>query len=627
MCGIAGFMADDASAGVHPDDDAAVKRMLDCIAHRGPDAEGIWRAPGVVLGHRRLAIIDLSAEGNQPIANEDGAVTAVVNGEIYDFEPIREALAAKGHTLRSRSDSEVVLHLWEDLGEDFVLRIHGMFALALWDARRRALVLARDRSGKKPLYYRRTRRGLAFASELHALVRAFPEERPAVDLGAVDEYLSLQYVPAPRTVYQGIYKLPAATLAVIAPGESPSPRRYWRRPCGETLDAPEDELAGELRGLLDGAVRRRMVADVPLGAFLSGGVDSSVIVALMARASTRPVKTFSIGFPDADDSELRYARMVAARYSTDHHELVVAPEMTTVLRGIVEHHGEPFADSSAVATWYLARMTREHVTVSLSGDASDENFAGYKRYNPARLSSVFDRLPAPARPAVQWAMGQAGRAIHPDVVALARSLDGGDAGRYLALLGHFTAADKRRLYGPAMAEVDPGTTQRRFASLLASSRAPDRLRRLLDLDFETYLTDDINAKVDIAAMSHALEVRCPFLDTAVVEFAAKLPSRVQSRWRAKHLLRKAVVDLVPGEILHRSKRGFGLPLRRWMTRDLGPMARDLLLDRTARERGVLAPAAVEALFDDLAAGRGGADRLWTLLVLETWFRAFMDGGP
>ena len=625
MCGIAGFMADDASAGVHPDDDAAVRRMLDAIAHRGPDAEGLWRAPGVVLGHRRLSIIDLSSDGNQPIANEDGAVTAVVNGEIYDFEPLREALRAKGHTLRSRSDSEVVLHLWEDLGEGFVQRIHGMFALALWDARRRVLVLARDRSGKKPLFYRRTRRGLAFASELHALVRCFPDERPAVDLGAVDEYLSLQYVPAPRTVYAGVYKLPAASLAVIAPGATPAPQRYWSRPCGETLAGTEDDLARELRGLLDGAVRRRLVADVPLGAFLSGGVDSSVIVALMARASSRPVKTFSIGFPHADDSELRYARLVAGRYGTDHHELVVEPEMTAVLRGIVEHHGEPFGDSSAVATWYLARMTRAHVTVALSGDASDENFAGYKRYNPARVAAAFDRLPAAARPGVQWALGQAGRAIHPDVVALARALDGGDGGRYLALLGHFTAADKRRLYGPAMAAVDPMATQRRFAAILASSRAPDRLRRLLDLDFQTYLPDDINAKVDIAAMSHALEVRCPFLDTAVVEFAARLPSSLQSRWQGKHLLRRAVGDLVPAEILRRSKRGFGLPLTRWMTRDLGPMARDLLLDATARARGVLDPAAVEAMFADLDAGRGGADRLWTLLVLETWFRAFVDG--
>jgi asparagine synthase (glutamine-hydrolysing) len=625
MCGIAGFMADDGRAGVHPDDDAAVRRMLDALAHRGPDAEGVWRAPGVVLGHRRLSIIDLSVEGNQPMENEDGGVAAAVNGEIYDFEPIREGLIAGGHTLRSRSDSEVVLHLWEDLGEGFVDRVHGMFALALWDARRRVLVLARDRSGKKPLFYRRTRRGLAFASELHALVRAFPGDRPAVDLAAIDEYLSLQYVPAPRTAFAGVCKLPAASIAVIAPGESVAPRTYWSRACGETAVGTEEALAGELRALLDAAVRRRMVADVPLGAFLSGGVDSSVIVALMAQASPRPVKTFSIGFPDADDSELGFARLVASRYRTEHHELVVAPEMTAVLQDIVEHHGEPFGDSSAVATWYLARMTREHVTVALSGDASDESFAGYKRYNPARLSALFDRVPQAARPGLRWAVAQAGRAIHPDVLGLARSLDEGDAGRYLALLGHFTASDKRRLLGPAMRGVDPTATQRRFAALLASSRAPDLLRRLLDLDFRTYLTDDINAKVDIAAMSHALEVRCPFLDTAVVEFAARLPSGMQSRWRGKHLLRRAVGDLVPREILTRSKRGFGLPLERWMTRDLGPMARELLLDRTARERGVLDPGAVEDLFADLDAGRGGADRLWTLLVMETWFRAFVDG--
>ncbi len=624
MCGIAGFLADDGSAGVHPDDEAAVKRMLDAIAHRGPDAEGLWRGDGVVLGHRRLSIIDLSVEGNQPMGNEDGAVMAVVNGEIYDYAPLRDELTSKGHTFRSRSDSEVVLHLWEDRGEALVHAIHGMFAFALWDARRRVLVLARDRSGKKPLFYRRTRRGLAFASELHALVRAFPDERPGVDLAAVDEYLSLQYVPAPRTVYQGIYKLPAATYAVIAPGELPAPKTYWRRPCSETTTGTEDDLARELRGLLDGAVRRRLVADVPLGAFLSGGIDSSVVVALMAGATTRPVKTFSIGFPDADDSELRYARLVATRYATDHHELVVAPEMTTVLREIVEHHGEPFGDSSAVATWYLARMTREHVTVSLSGDASDESFAGYKRYNPARVAGAFDHLPAAVGPTVARTIERAGRFIHPDVVHLARALGDGEAGRYLALLGHFTADDKRRLYGPAMGAVDPSSTRRRFESLLAASPAPDALRRLLDLDFQTYLSDDINAKVDIAAMSHALEVRCPFLDTAVVEFAARLPSSMQLRWQGKRLLRRAVGDLVPREILHRSKRGFGLPLGRWMSRDLGPMARDLLLDDTARNRGVLDPTAVRALFADLDAGRGGADRLWTLLVLETWFRAFAD---
>ena len=624
MCGIAGFMADDASAGVHPDDDAAVKRMLDCIAHRGPDAEGIWRAPGVVLGHRRLAIIDLSADGNQPIANEDGAVTAVVNGEIYDFEPIREALVAKGHTLRSRSDSEVVLHLWEDLGEGFVQRIHGMFALALWDARRRVLVLARDRSGKKPLFYRRTRRGLAFASELHALVRAFPGERPSVDLGAVDEYLSLQYVPAPRTVYQGIYKLPAATLAVIAPGESPSPRRYWSRPCGETLGATEDELASELRGLLDGAVRRRMVADVPLGAFLSGGVDSSVIVALMARASTRPVKTFSIGFPHADDSELTHARAIAKRFGTEHHELVVSPDMTSLVDTIVRHHGEPFADSSAVATDCLARMTREHVTVALSGDGADEVFAGYKRYAPARLAHLHDRLPAPLRALVRGVASPLVGAVRPDYGRFARDAGEGEAPRYLHLVARFDDADRAQLRGPALQGAHGGVRER-FEAILAASDGPYPMARVLDVDVATYLTDDIHAKVDIASMTHALEVRGPFLDTAVVEFAARLPTRSLFAVRGKRILRDAMRGLVPDATLSRVKRGFALPLERWMRHDLREMTRDLLLSPRALQRGLLAPAAVEALVRD--AGRTDADRLWTLLLLEQWHRAFVDAPP
>ncbi len=625
MCGIAGFLA-DAGAAVHPDDRAAVRRMLDRMAHRGPDAEGLWEGDGVVLGHRRLSIIDLSPEGNQPIANEDGSVVAVVNGEIYDFGPIREELLRAGHTLRSRSDSEVVTHLWEDHGEGLLARIDGMFALAVWDARTRTLLLARDRVGKKPLFHRRTRRGLAFASELHALVRAFPDEPPEPDLAALDEYLSLQYVPAPRTAWKGIAKLPAATAMVLRSGRAPSLRRHWSRPCGETLVAPPEELRAELRRLLERAVRRRMVADVPLGAFLSGGVDSSAIVGLMARASTRPIETFSIGFPHADDSELAYARTVSKRWGTRHHEFVVSPAMTTTLRSIVEHHGEPFADSSAVATWYLAKETRSQVTVALSGDGSDENFAGYRRYNPARWAGIVDALPRGVRATLARAIAAAGSRVHSDVADLGAALGDDEAGRYLALLGHFGAREKASLYGPAMRALAPRATELRFAALLAESAAPDRVRRLLDLDFGTYLPDDINAKVDIAAMAHALEVRCPFLDTAVVEFAARLPTSVQLRWRGKRLLRAAVRDVVPAPILRRTKRGFGLPLRRWMTEDLGAMARDTLLDRTARTRGLFEPAAVEALFADFAQGRGSPDRLWTLLVLETWFRAFEGAG-
>jgi asparagine synthase (glutamine-hydrolysing) len=376
MCGIAGFLASDARA---PADEAAVRRVMDRLVHRGPDASGVWSSGPCALGHRRLSIIDLSPEANQPMLNETGDVAVAVNGELYEFVALRAELVARGHVFRSKSDSEVALHLYEEHGEDFVRRLDGMFALLLYDARKRRLVAARDRSGKKPLYYRVLPHGVAFASEVGALVTAFPEHRPEVDLRAIDEYLTLQYVPSPRTAYVGAHKVPAAHVAVFEAGaRAPEVRRYWSKPAG-VLDIGEREAEEELLRLLRAAVKRRLVSDVPLGAFLSGGLDSSTVVALMTEASDRPVKTFSVGFPDAGDSELPWARLVAKRFGTEHHEETVTPEMTSVLASTVRHHGQPFADSSAVATYYLAEVTRRHVTVALSGDAGDELFAGYKR--------------------------------------------------------------------------------------------------------------------------------------------------------------------------------------------------------------------------------------------------------
>jgi len=325
--------------------------MNAALAHRGPDAEGVWRSGQAVLGHRRLAIIDLSPEANQPLLNEDGSIGVVVNGEIYNFAELREGLVARGHVFRSKSDSEVVVHLYEEHGAQCVALLKGMFALAIWDSRTRRLVLARDRAGKKPLFYRRLPGGgLAFASELHALIRGLPEQETVPNWKAVDEYLTLQYVPSPHTAYCDVFKLEAAHVAILEPSKGVVHRPYWSKPDGPTLDGSEEDLAVELRHLLTQAVRRRLVADVPVGAFLSGGIDSSAVVALMATQSTRRVRTFSIGFPDTFDSELGWARLVAARYGTDHHELVVGPDVAHVLAETVRHHGEPFADSSAVAT-------------------------------------------------------------------------------------------------------------------------------------------------------------------------------------------------------------------------------------------------------------------------------------
>ncbi len=622
MCGIAGFLALDRRAA---GDEQAVRRIAGALRHRGPDAEGFWSSGPCVLGHRRLSIIDLSPEANQPLLNEDGTVGVVVNGEIYNFRELRDELEKKGHRFRSHSDSEVVLHLYEEHGEGCVARLDGMFAFLLYDASRGRLLAARDRAGQKPLFYRRMPDGVAFASEVGALVRAFPDRRPDVDLGAIDEFLTLQYVPSRRTAYAGTFKLPAAHHAVFEPGGPlPEPVRYWSKPHGPELRGSAEDLARELRETLAAAVKRRLVSDVPLGAFLSGGVDSSTVVALMATQSTRAVKTFSIGFPHADDSEVRFARLVAKRYATDHHEEIVSPEMTDVVVETVRHHGEPFADSSAVAMYYLAKMTRQHVTVALSGDASDEDFAGYKRYTTARFGHAHDALPAAAQGAFRVGLGAFGRVFVPHLAQYADRLEEGEASRYSRLVGQFAIEDKRLLYLDPMREAATDATVRRFARVLGESGGTSAMARLCDLDWQTYMIDDINVKVDIASMTHSLEVRCPFLDRRVVELAARLPARMLMRLRGKWLLRKAMRDLVPARILYRTKRGFALPLERWMRTDLREMTRDVLLDRRARERGLFDPKYVADLVDAMEKGRGSVDRVWTLLVLELWFREFVD---
>ncbi len=620
MCGISGLI----SKGGRPDE-TRVRRINQAIAHRGPDADRTWARGRAVLGHRRLSIIDLSPEANQPLLNEDETIGVVVNGEIYNFVELRDDLVKRGHVFRSHSDSEVVVHLYEEHGVDCVAKLDGMFAFALWDSARDRLLLARDRSGKKPLVYRRLPGGdLAFASEAHALVRAFPDVPVTPDLEAIDEYLTLQYVPSPRTAYRDVFKLPAAHLAVLDRGGELVVRRYWTKPSGPELTGTEEDLARELRDLLARAVRRRLVADVPVGAFLSGGLDSSTIVALMATQSTRPVQTFSIGFPNASDSELGWARRVAERYGTVHHETVVTPAMTDVVVETVRHHGEPFADSSAVAMYYLAKETKRHVTVSLSGDGSDETLAGYTRYATAQLAHVHDALPAPLRGIYRAGLRAVVGAVAPHVMGFADHLGDGEAVRYPYIMCQFTPEEKESLHGPAMRAVTNGAVTERFEQVLSESGRSSRLGRLIDLDWHTYLADDINTKVDIAAMAHSLEVRCPFLDTAVVEFASRLPRHMLMRWRGKHLLRRAVRDIVPSAIVRRHKQGFGLPLRRWMREDLGPLVHDVLLDRRARERGLFEPREVQRLVDSLERDRNAPDRVWTLLVLELWFREFID---
>jgi asparagine synthase (glutamine-hydrolysing) len=626
VCGIAGALAprleDAPPAG-------AAERFAAAMVHRGPDGHGFFQAGPVALAHRRLSIIDLSEAGRQPMTNEDGQIAIVVNGEIYNHAELRADLVAKGHRFKSGSDSEVVAHLYEEVGARVPELLRGMFAFALWDARAGKLLLARDRFGEKPLYYCERPDGFVFASELGALVA--DERTPVVlSLEALDAYLALQYVPAPRTIYEAVRKLPPGHTLEVRPGEPPVLRRYYQISFAPALEQiSEDEAARRVREVVEEAVRSRLMSDVPLGAFLSGGIDSSIVVACMARATGAPVKTFSVGFTEGGraDNELPYARLVAERWRTDHHELVVEPDMVGMLPSIVRHHGEPFADTSAVPTRTLCEMTRRQVTVALSGDAGDEAFGGYRRYVWAHVAERLRGLPGPLARGVAAALaavpGRKARWVREYGARLAAD----EASRYLRFICHFSAAEKGALYTPELAGrfARDGAAEA-FAAHLGASRATDTVSRLQNLDVETYLPDDILAKVDVASMTHALEARAPLVDHHVVELGAALPGRLKLRaGKGKHILKRAFADLVPAEIVHRRKKGFALPTGPWLRGRLHGFARETLLSDAARARGLFRPEAVADLLDRHRAGEDHGERLWNLIVLETWQRELVDG--
>jgi asparagine synthase (glutamine-hydrolysing) len=626
MCGIAGALAAEPNA---PPPLGAAERFAAAMVHRGPDGHGFFSAGPIALAHRRLSIIDLSEAGRQPMTNEDGQVATVVNGEIYNHAELRADLCAKGHRFRSGSDSEVVAHLYEEVGARVPELLRGMFALAVWDARRCTLFLARDRFGEKPLYYGERPDGFVFASELGALMA--DERTPAVlSLPALDAYLALQYVPSPDTIYEGLKKLPAGHTLELRCGGRPIVRRYYRPSFAPTLAGlAEPEARRRVRATVEKAVTDRLMSDVPLGAFLSGGVDSSIVVACMARATGAPVKTFSVGFAQGAraDDELPYARLVAERYRTDHHELVVEPDMTGLLPSIVRHHGEPFGDSSAVPVRYLCELARRHVTVALSGDAGDESFGGYRRYVWAHVGDFLSRLPRPLFRPVVAALARAPGGPARWLREYGATLSQDEATRYLRFVCHFSAGEKADIYTPELRDrFARDATAEAFAARLRASAAGDLLGRLQDLDCDTYLPDDILAKVDIASMSHGLEARAPFCDHDVVEIGAALPGRLKLRGlTGKHILKQAFAELVPTPILERKKKGFALPTGRWLAGRLHGTARELLLSAEARGRGLFAPAAVEALLDRHRAGEDHGERIWNLMVLETWFRELIDG--
>jgi asparagine synthase (glutamine-hydrolysing) len=630
MCGIAGRFNYKSGAPVAA---ALVRDMCDLIAHRGPDGDGVWTSGPVGLGHRRLAIIDLSPAGRQPMTTAAGELTITFNGEIYNFLELRRDLEARGHVFHTRTDTEAILAAYREWGIDCLARLRGMFAFALWDAASRKLFIARDRVGKKPLHYQLDRDGLMFASEPKAfLADAHFDARP--NLEAISAYLNYQYVPSPLSAFEGVHKLPPAHYLVVHDGRV-TVERYWKLSYGAKRQLTEDEACAELLERLREAVRLRLISDVPLGAFLSGGIDSSAVVALMAGLSDAPVKTFSIGFDEKAFDELPYARMIAARYGTDHHEFVVRPDAVEIFPHLVWHYNEPYADASAIPTYYLSQLARRHVTVALNGDAGDENFAGYRRYITPGPAQQFDKLPLPVRRAVGGLARVAPAAGRTDSLSQRgrrwlRRVSDTPVGRYSRRVMVFDPDLKRDVCDPAFLDASGGRGTPRFLSdAFTASDAPDFVDALLDVDVSYYLSDCLLVKVDIATMAHGLEGRSPMLDHEFMEFAASLPSNLKLRGETtKYIFKRALRGLLPADIIDRPKKGFSVPLDVWFRNELREMSGDLLLGGRLASRGYFKPGAVQQLLEEHWAGAANRDtQLWSLLMLESWHRMFIDQRP
>lgn len=620
MCGICGFVQNDSNLG-----EGVLRAMNATIVHRGPDEEGLFYDGTAALGIRRLNVIDL-VTGSQPVANETGDVRVVFNGEIYNFAALRRELEGLGHVFTTRSDTETIVHLYEEHGDGCVERLRGMFAFALWDARKRRLLAARDRLGKKPLFYTLRGGALLFGSEIKAILAA-PGGAPPVDFLALDDYLTHQYIHAPRTIYKGIHKLPAAHRLVFEAGRAePVIEPYWNPlRLAESGGAPKTEAdcADAVRAALTEAVRMRLVSDVPLGALLSGGIDSTIVTALMAAATSRPVRTFTIGFEEAPYNETEYARAAARAFSTEHSEMIVRPDGAALLPKLIRHFDEPFADPSAIPTFAVCEMARRDVTVALTGDGGDELFAGYTRYLPERFDAAGNALPAAVRSGL---LRPAFRAAYPKLkkTRLARRM-GLEPVDKLLRAPVFIDEAKALLYTPALREATAGSRPaRNVMRHVEDSRSPELLNRVLYADMKTYLVDDVLAKVDRMSMAVSLEARSPLLDHEFVELALSLPVGMKlSGGVSKRILREAFRKEIPAEVSSRGKGGFGLPIDFWLRGALGGFAKETLLSPEARRRGLFDTARVETMLSEHAAGARNFDReLWSLLALETWFSIY-----
>ena len=609
-------------------DPAVIGRMVAKLHHRGPDDTGVVTLPGVSLGLKRLSIMDV-AGGRQPISNEDETITFVGNGEIYNFRPLREELVAKGHRFKTGSDMEVVVHGYEVWGDQVVERLSGQFAFALWDSKRGRLLAARDRAGEKPLYYHEGPEDIVFASEIKSLLSRADVPRK-LDAEALDLFLTYEFILAPRTIFQGVSKLPPAHAMSVERGKVTT-WAYWRAPDTVEEGRSEESWSKELRETLTSAVRSQMMSEVPLGAFLSGGIDSSTVVALMAEASSRPVKTFNIAFREGSYDESSYAREVAKLFGTEHREEIVTPDVVSLFDRLVVHLDEPFADVSLFPTYLVSEVASREVKVVLSGDGGDELFAGYDWYVADRLARTLARFPGP------WALGvlEAVSEWFPEsakkkglVNSVKRFLAGARAPEELQhyrWLSHLPAGEKEQLYSKSLRDSLAGFSAAAPVVSTLGEERNDLLNRQLHADFKLFLADDILVKVDRMSMAASLEARAPFLDKDVVELAFRMPGSLKLRgYRRKHVLKQAMADKLPPRILNRRKEGFSIPMKNWLRGELRPLMESLLSRERIEARGLFEwPAVERRLREHLEGGRNHAHQLFPLMVFERWAQEFL----
>lgn len=627
MCGICGKFNFASSKPVEPD---LLRKMCNLMEYRGPDDEGYYISGPVGLGMRRLSIIDV-AGGHQPIHNEDKSIWVVCNGEIYNFPELRAKLIQKGHKFKTKTDIETVVHLYEDYGVNCIEHLRGMFGLAVWDGKKQRLLLARDRIGKKPLFYSEVNGSLIFGSALKSVLQN-PEVKREINMEALHHYLTYQYVPEPATIFTQVQKLPPAHY-LVCERSGMKVERYWDLKFGPKINITETEAAERVRELVEEATKIRLISEVPLGAFLSGGVDSTIVVGLMSQLMDKPVKTFSIGFEEASYNELDYARIAAKRFSTEHQEFIVKPNAIEVLPDLVWHFEEPMADSSGIPTFYVSKMTRQYVTVALNGDGGDESFAGYERYLAFFLSNYYKLIPSALRekiilPLVEKLPESAHRrSFSRRLKRFAKAISLPDEERYARWMTIFDNELKDFIYSDEMKQkVGKKDSIDYLKAAFKQADSSDFLDRLQYVDIVTYLPGALTVKMDRMSMANSLEGRSPLLDHKVMEFAATLPAEMKLKGKtSKYILKKAMADILPQEILTRGKQGFGVPLGAWFRGELKDLTYQMLLEPRTKSRGYFNPDNIRSMLDEHQSGlTDHSHRIWTLLVLELWHRTFID---